>query len=196
MQWSMTVDDPSTGQRTRVDRDVDGLLRVVIGARRDHRVLRYLVVQLVAASLGLAALVAFLVSASDDVEVAAYLTVGFALGWLFTAVALAWALLGREIVELSSDALTVTRAAGPYRRTRRCPRESVERLAAEPEPVADRLVFNPVARWRQIVVGAGLVGGSIALECGGETRRFGNTLDEAESRRVAAVLREELGLPN
>lgn len=188
-------DDPLARGRARLEQDLDGAVRIVIPAKREWPMLLFLMFWLGGWTVGGVTVIGALVTGTEPgSEVFSLFWLGaWALGWLFAASVLGWALLGREIVEISGDALSVSRVAGPYRRTRLFQRDHVKRVRTEPYEGALRSMFNVRASWRHGVEMWGLGGGAIVFDYGARTHRFGSKLDDAESRQLAKVVQDELG---
>jgi hypothetical protein len=187
-------DDPLAGGRTRVERGAEGL-EITIRARREWATLAFLVVWLplwTAAGVGVAAGVVAGGTRAD----AAFGTAVWSVFWLATVVfglaAIAWRLVGREIVELAPDEMRVRLVIGPLGRTRRYARPRVRHVRTDPWRGAWRSRPPGFGGERWLAVW-GLGGGSVVFEYGARTHRFAIRLDEAESAQIAELLRRELG---
>ena len=94
-----------------------------------------------------------------------------------------WNLLGKEIVAVDEETLTVRYALGRVGWTRRFDRREVRDPRVSPSGMTD---FRSSFGWW---LGGG---GTIAFDYGARTYRFGHGLDEAEAKHVVDELRGRL----
>jgi hypothetical protein len=119
---------------------------------------------------------------------------GWFLGWLFAASVLGWSLLGKEIVQTDGSSIVVSRVAGPYKRSKRFARDRIGDMRLEPYEGLVRGMFNARQTWRHGMEMWGLGGGSILLDYGAQTHRFGSKLDAPEARQIVDQIRRDLRL--
>jgi hypothetical protein len=182
--------DPLARGRARIEPRPDGT-EIVIPAKREWPMLLFLLCWLGAWTVGGVTVIGSLISGTAEDEAVPFTLFwlgAWALGMVFVGSVLTWGFFGREIVSVTSEALTVTRKAGPYRREKRFARERVERLRIDAYRGALREMFDPRNSFRRGMEMWGLSGGSIVFDYGARTHSFGNKLDDAESRQIVRVL--------
>lgn len=192
----IAADDPLAQGRARVERRPSALV-IVIPARRDWPLLLFLLVWLGAWITGGVNVISGLMSGDRDDGSTAFLLCwlgGWVLGVLFAVSVVWWTLFGRETISCDQTSLTVTRAAWPFRRSKRFRRDGIERIRGDAFAGVLKNMFSwPRDAWRHGLEMWGLGGGSIVFDYGARTHRFGNKLDEAETRQLVELLRRELG---
>jgi hypothetical protein len=171
---------PVRESRVRSQRTSDGL-RIDLARRRPW--LMYVMPGWTLTIVALGA-VGLIVSDPPPGEAApvAFLVLWFGIGVSIVAISL-WALLHREWLVVDPRCLTQVRRLGPIRRERRYARERIEYLRVSPDSMS---IFDPRSGLRMWGVGAG----SVAFDYGDRTYRIAD-VDEAEAKRVVAVLAEE-----
>jgi hypothetical protein len=187
-------DDRLARGRARVERGAEGL-EITIRAQREWFVVVFVVVWLSFWLYGGAHAVADLVTGrtGGDTPFLLVWLVAWAAATVLAFASLAWRLAGREIVALAPDELRVTRAVGPFRRTRRFARHRIARVRTDPWRGGRRSAWRSVQTGGDWLAVWGLGGGSVVFDYGARTHRFGIRLDEAESAQIAELLRRELG---
>lgn len=171
--------------------------RIVIPAKREWPLLLFLLFWFGGWTAAGITIVSDLISGNPGEEGTAFIVFwlgGWALGWLFAACTLSWSFAGREIVQVEADKVVVSRRAGPYKRVKAFARERISDIRVEPYEGALSGMFNPRHSWRQGMEIWGLWGGSIVLDYGVRTHRFGIKLDGPEARQISDEIRRELRL--
>jgi hypothetical protein len=198
VSWqAMTDDDPLARGRSRLERTASGT-RIVIPAKREWPLLLFLLFWFGGWTVAGITVVSELISGSagDDGGTAftAFWLGGWLLGWVFAGSVLTWSLAGREIVRVDGSDLVVSRNAGPYKRVKRFARERIDDVRVEPYEGFVHGMFNAGKSWRHGMEMWGLSGGSVVLDYGARTHRFGNKLDTPEAGQIADHIRRELRL--
>jgi hypothetical protein len=111
--------------------------------------------------------------------------------WVLRSVA--WSVGGREVVLVNEQALTTQRRIGPWPAGRRYEyaAEHIGDLRVDAGMGGSRgSIAYPRRRW-----GTASGAGGVAFDYGARTRRFGESLDEAEAKQIVALFQERLGRP-
>jgi hypothetical protein len=163
--------------------DTPSKLELVIPARRRWWLLIFLAAWEVGWAVGEVSVIATLAKAhhhSNGIFLAAWL-VGWTLGGAAVIVAIAWIVLGKEMVEALAGEFAVRRAVGPFGRTHEYELAAMRNLrvaALEFDP------FSPVMAFRWL----GISGGRLAFDYGARTFRFAAGVDEAEADAIRSAL--------
>ena len=109
----------------------------------------------------------------------------------FLLVLTLWAFAGREHIAVDGEGITVQRRVPVWRgRRRHFPRERVRGLSADPYTRPWwRVPSNDM--WATLEY-HGLIRGCVVVDLGDDQRRFGSRLDEEETERLIALVRQEL----
>lgn len=197
VDWqAMGDDDPLARGRSRTERTAGGS-RIVIPAKREWPLLLFLLFWFGGWTVAGITVVSDLVSSDAEEEGTAFTVFwlgGWALGWLFAASVLTWSLAGKEIIQIDAGGLVVSRLAGPYKRVKRFACDRISDIRVDPYEGLVRGMFNVRHSWRHGMEMWGLGGGSIVLDYGARTHRFGSKLDRPEANQIIDQIHRELRL--
>ncbi|MBM4126771.1 MAG: hypothetical protein FJ247_05390 [Nitrospira sp.] len=101
---------------------------------------------------------------------------------LAALVALQWQIMGKEIVTMQGHTLQTQREGGGIGFRKEYDVQQIANLRVEPPKFSPFDVSASFQLW-------GIGGGVIAFESGGNTRRFGAGLDDAEAKQVVDALK-------
>ena len=105
---------------------------------------------------------------------------GWTIGGCVAAYIVLWDAVGKEIVVLSGDALTIKRDILGFGRVRDFDLASVKNLRCD--PVRGALASQAYSPW------PGYMSGVVAFDYGAKTYRFGGGIDEPEARDILELL--------
>jgi hypothetical protein len=196
-------DDRLARGRAAFERTLSGL-RVRIRAPRRWHVVALLAVWLcgwtygevsaIAALSGLGGGLGYVTEDAGATAFTAFWLVIWTIGGAFAWFALFWQTVGREEISVEFGEMTVARVVGPLRRAKRFRRETMGGLRVEDRPdrghFLKRMLFGSGSQLEML----GVTGGSLALDYGARTHRFGIQLDPPEARAVRDRLVAELRL--
>ena len=106
---------------------------------------------------------------------------------LAALVALQWQVMGKEILTVQGQTLTIQREGGGIGFRKEYDLQQVANLRVEQPKFSPFDVSASFQLW-------GIGGGVIAFESGGKPRRFGTGLDEAEAKQVLDALKRRFKL--
>lgn len=134
---------------------------------------------------------AFILSSAPSATRSVYICLS--LGWLFLGVwtvygafvlyALLWQLLGKEIVEVSSQSIQVRRQVLGLGRLKEYLAEHIKNLRISP------MGHNKLGR-SSIRSFLGLAGSLVTFDYGAKTFRFGSRADEAEAKQILTAIQQ------
>lgn len=103
----------------------------------------------------------------------------------FVGYSFLWQIVGKEIIEVNSKVMTLTRQIFGWKKSGEYFLEQVKDLRVQPETQS---AFAPIRSFQKLFGRDGLM----AFDYGSKTFRFGLEIDEAEAKQIVSILQQYL----